>query len=212
MNPYNLLTQLNHDANPDYYRHKYIFEAGFNDLENAIKFYLKYNFKKFQGVDIEPECATIINKELVPVQSYYETYTELCSSNCINTPMEKNEFNVVFNLNNNTNIQDFIESNPNVIEKFDIGVFTRLFHLLNDKEIPKQIVKWFYNNSTEKALMLFNVSTNNINPYTGEEVYNILTHNSYEISELIELFNGVQVVRSNEDSFELILIEKRCIT
>ncbi len=203
MNPYNLLTQLNHDANPDYYRHKYIFEAGFNNLENAFEFYVKYKCKKFQGVDIEPECA---------LESYYETYIELCNSNCINTPMEKNEFNVVFNLNNNTNIQDYIESNPNVIEKFDIGVFTKIFHLLNDKEIPKQIVKWFYNNSTEKALMLFNVRTNNINHYTGEVVNNILTHNSYEISELIELFNGVQVVRSNEDSFELILIEKRYIT
>ncbi|MBK7811307.1 MAG: hypothetical protein IPI50_08720 [Saprospiraceae bacterium] len=212
MNPYNLLTQLNHDATPDYYRNKYIFEAGFNNLENAIEFYLKCNFKKFQGVDIEPECATIIDNELVTRQSYYETYTELCNSNCISTPMEKNEFSVVFNLNNNTNIQDFIESNPNVEEKFDIGVFTRLFHLLSDKEIPKQIGEWSYNNSTEKALMLFNVRTNNINPYTGQVVYNILTHNSYEISELIELFNGVQVVRNKVDSFELILIEKRCIT
>ncbi|MBK9632003.1 MAG: hypothetical protein IPO62_13220 [Saprospiraceae bacterium] len=168
--------------------------------------------KKFQGVDIEPDVDTIIDNRIVPHENYYENYTDLCNGNCINTPMEKNEFNVVFNLNNNTNIQDFIESNPNVLEKFDIGVFTKLFHLLPDKEIPKQIIKWFYKNSTEKALMLFNVSTNNINPYTGEEVYNILTHNSYEISELIELFNGVQFVRSNEDSFELILIEKRCIS
>ncbi len=212
MNPYNLLTQLNHDANPDYYSHKYIFEAGFNDLKNAIEFYLKYNFKKFQGVDIEPDVDTIIDNRIVPHENYYENYTDLCNGNCINTPMEKNEFNVIFNLNNNTNIQDFIESNPNVLEKFDIGVFTKLFHLLPDKEIPKQIIKWFYKNSTEKALMLFNVRTNNINHCTSEEVDNILTHDSNEISELIELFNGVQVERINVNSFELFLIEKRCIT
>ena len=60
--------------------------------------------------------------------------------------------------------------------------------------------------------MLFNVRTNNINHCTSEEVDNILTHDSNEMSELIELFNGVQVERINVNSFELFLIEKRCIT
>lgn len=212
MNPYNLLTQLNHEANPDYYRHKYIFEAGFGSLKNVIEFYLKYNFNKFQGVEIEPNSNKNIDNEIDPPENYYENYTDLCNDNCINIRMEKNEFNVVFNLNNNISIQDFIESNPIVLEKFDIGVFTNLFHLLPDKVIPKQIVKWFYNNSTEKALMLFNVRTNNINTHTGKEINKILTHNSYEISELFELFNGAQVDSINLNSFELFLIEKRCIT
>ncbi len=163
-NPYKLLAQYKHQASQDYFKYKYIFEAGFKDLKDAIDFYLECNFKKFQGVDIEPESQTMSDNEFVPCQNHFDTYIEQCKIKVINTPMSQDEFNVVFNRNNKTKIEDFIEVNPKVKEKFDVGVFTKLFHLLDDKEIPMQIVKWFNKNSNENALMLFSVRTSNIDP------------------------------------------------
>lgn len=217
--PYKLLIEFLQDEDPDFLDDLVIFEAGFEDLGFILQLYKAYPFYKYIGIQKENETILRITfdhdnhfQDTIPFsenETVYSKYLQYAMELKMVNPFSLEQFQNLIDLRFNTKIEDYILYHSTIIPKFKIGIFNRLFHQLESKEIGWQIVKWFQSNSTSDSLLLFSVNIGNRELY--EKVDPGLIPESYmytkeDIEILIHSVDGKILKSEFQDTFFISLL------
>lgn len=213
--PYTLIDRQIVKGDNSALRGKAIFEFGFGDFGQTLDLFQQAPFMKYDGYEQYPESALIImikdgdSRSSGAVSnpcSLYDRYAGYSDRSEIQTPLTENEFYETFSLTFETSIEDFV-GNPKEHRLYDIGVFSKVFHKLRDRNISQKMVNWFWHNSNPNAFLLVTVMTSNKYAIQGRD----WVYKEDEINDLLDCFPG-EIVDSESVNGDFKSVLKRKIT
>lgn len=191
-----------------------IFEAGFGDLGYIMDFYYKIPFSKYLGIEIfEKHELRISNLKKDGTRGSssngkddeYERYVNYFNESEQKIKLTREQFMEIFFIEYETMIESHIVENDRSIEKYDLGIFSNIFHKFSDKTIPINILKWFRENSTENSFLYFKVMKTK-SPYENID----FIYTKKDIEELVVSFKGEIITQDESDeNFNSYLLSKK---
>lgn len=194
---------------------KSIFEFGFGDFGQTLDLYYRAPFLKFDGYEKHPENElTVMVKDgnarsggaVSHPCSIFNRYEGYCKLAEIQIPLTENEFDETFSLSFETSIEDFVQ-NPKEHRLYDIGVFSKVFHKLESRDLSQAMVDWLWHNSSPDAFLLVTVMTSDKYAIQGRD----WIYNEDEIINLLDCFPG-EIVDSESINGDFKSVLKRKTT
>jgi len=223
--PYKLLTNYLLQERSNYFHDKTIFEAGFRDIGYILQLYKNFRFFQYTGVDIIRENELMISYNhdkpipdttiQIGGDTAFKRYQSYCNDSNNISPFNQEQFEKIFKLNFETTIENYIQNNPIISPKINVAIFNKLFHRLENKEIPKKILNWLKINSSNNSLLLFSVNLENQEIYENkDESINIgdYIYTENDVLSLINSVNGVTIFKEFQDKYFLSCLVKFNLT
>ncbi|MCR6639453.1 MAG: hypothetical protein NVV82_10865 [Sporocytophaga sp.] len=191
-----------------------LFEAGFDDFGCVLDLYNSLPFLRYHGIEKYAKSRLKLEHDngeggrssgfYSPADSIYTRYLNYCEQVQMLNTLTETEFNSIFNLEFEKNIETYISNSINRTTEYGIGIFSNLFHKFPDKQIPQKIVSWFFSNSTPDSYLLFKVMTSDDYAISGID----FIYKQADINKLLEHFPGKIIYQSNINSFDTYLVQK----
>ncbi len=218
--PYQLLTRYI-DSNSEVDTHNLtLFEAGFGYIGYVFDLYRNYKFHKYIGIDENYESAmqTFFSESIDPMflasfdnlNSMVDRYNLYLSIHDLYIRLNHEQFSEIFDLQFQTEIRNYISQNKKSIELFDVGIFNKIFYLM-DLCHAISIVEWFRDNSKQNSLLLITVNIGSREIYESNIKISELKDHYYskeKINKLIEAANGEIIDSEFIDNYFLSLLIK----
>lgn len=189
-----------------------ILEFGFGDLGQFLDLYRTASVEKYVGYEKHPEdeltilvydgtcrSGAIVSNPC----SIYERYLGYCEKSGIDKYLTEQEFSSTFSLTFDKTIEDFLK-NPVADRIYDIGIFSKIFHKIPNKAIPKDMIDWYFKNSSEQAFLLVTVMTSETYAIEGVD----WIYSDDDLKELLECFPG-EIIGVDELNGNFISVLKR---
>ena len=217
MDPYKLILEFFSNNKQDEFKKMSLFEAGFGDLGCLLDLYYELPFHIYHGIEKYEESRLSVTHDdelgsrssgtYSSSDSTYLRYLNYVESTKVKNTLHENEFDSTFKLEFEKNIEHYFLNNSNCNHNYGIGIFSNLFHKFPDKQLPQNIVNWFYSNSSPDSYLLFTVMTSDLYALNGID----FIYNESDIKELLKQFPGIIISQSSFDSFDTYLVKKKHI-
>ncbi len=207
--PYQLIKDHITRQDPTALEGKSIIEFGFGDIAPIYELYRESSFLHYYGYDKNNAeripCTSSLTNDLVfsGPKEPYNIYTQFSQNTENSNILSPSDFYDIFKIKTEHSIQEFL-GNPTMGMKFDIAIFSNVFHKIQDRVIPHDILDWYYSNSNPKASLLIKIMISDT--FANEEIDWIYSQD--EIDDLLRHFPGRIIAEIRNPDFISLLIEK----
>ncbi len=189
---------------------KSIVEFGFGDLAPIIELHNNAPFRKYRGYEIMPAtdvCFTPcsgIGPVVVNPSTVYDKYVGYSNHTKKVNILPEADFSSIFQLKFEHSIENFLDELVNG-QKFDVAIFSNVFHKIRDRSIPHRMLDWFNCNSNPGAFLLVKVMTTEQYAHQGID----WIYSERELQELFEHFPGQALAKQCDEHFTSYLIQRQ---